>query len=575
MFLTTCLSILSLWGAAAVAVMLPSYIKVRKINIIFAGVFLSLFCIYAPMCSFMFASDGFSPVKTFLLSLYNVICVFLANGDFEKIREFSVGNVPFVYNLFIFHSLFLYLLAPIMTFGFVLSFFRNTLSYVKYILFFRKRAYILSELNERSIILARNIKKNDEFKHIVFCSVSEENPFIHEAGEIGAVCLRRGVCDIKIFGDSNIFMIGNDESENTADALKLTYKYFSLAINVYVFASKPENALLLSSVSNCQALRLLRLDMDFELVFNMLYERGHIIFDSARELSDGKKLISAVVVGLHGAGREMLRALPWFCQMDGYRVSINAFDEDSLAEEKFTFLCPELMSPEHNGTSVDGDAEYEIKIHSGISPDTKSFADSISEISDASFVFVSLGDDERNINVSVNLRMLFARAGLHPKITAVVENPEKSVSFKALSNFRGERYDIDIAGSFLEAYSESRITDSALRADALSRHLKWGSENDFFAYEYCRRSSCAAAIHMLARARCGLAYANKRAEELSESERDALECLEHKRWNAFMRSEGYVFAPNRDDIAKTHNNLVPFRELSETDKRKDSAVGTN
>jgi hypothetical protein len=55
--------------------------------------------------------------------------------------------------------------------------------------------------------------------------------------------------------------------------------------------------------------------------------------------------------------------------------------------------------------------------------------------------------------------------------------------------------------------------------------------------------------------------------------------LEHRRWNAYMRSEGYVFSgstdkKSRNDLAKMHHDLVNFADLSEEEKRKDSSVGT-
>ena len=45
-----------------------------------------------------------------------------------------------------------------------------------------------------------------------------------------------------------------------------------------------------------------------------------------------------------------------------------------------------------------------------------------------------------------------------------------------------------------------------------------------------------------------------------------------------MRAEGYVYSgspdkTSRDDLAKLHHILIPFDELSEDDKRKDSIVG--
>ena len=50
--------------------------------------------------------------------------------------------------------------------------------------------------------------------------------------------------------------------------------------------------------------------------------------------------------------------------------------------------------------------------------------------------------------------------------------------------------------------------------------------------------------------------------------------LEHNRWNAYMRSEGYVYGgtpepEGRNDLAKMHNCLVRFELLSPEDKAKD------
>ena len=46
--------------------------------------------------------------------------------------------------------------------------------------------------------------------------------------------------------------------------------------------------------------------------------------------------------------------------------------------------------------------------------------------------------------------------------------------------------------------------------------------------------------------------------------------LEHIRWNAYMRSEGYVYGILRNDLAKTHHNIVPLSKLTESDIRKDA-----
>ena len=45
--------------------------------------------------------------------------------------------------------------------------------------------------------------------------------------------------------------------------------------------------------------------------------------------------------------------------------------------------------------------------------------------------------------------------------------------------------------------------------------------------------------------------------------------MEHRRWNAYMRSEGFTYAEKRNNLAKTHNCLVTYDDLSLEEKAKD------
>ena len=85
---------------------------------------------------------------------------------------------------------------------------------------------------------------------------------------------------------------------------------------------------------------------------------------------------------------------------------------------------------------------------------------------------------------------------------------------------------------------------------------------------------------MKARIACGIPGADKKEEELTEKERNIIETLEHRRWNAYMRAEGYVYSGSKDkssrnDLAKMHHDLVDYASLSDEEKRKDSRIGTN
>ena len=76
-----------------------------------------------------------------------------------------------------------------------------------------------------------------------------------------------------------------------------------------------------------------------------------------------------------------------------------------------------------------------------------------------------------------------------------------------------------------------------------------------------------------------MSWAHKTEAELTIPERNQLEDLEHRRWNAYMRSEGFIYSgsvdkASRNDLAKMHNDLVPFERLDEEEKRKDSIIGS-
>lgn len=309
-----------------------------------------------------------------------------------------------------------------------------------------------------------------------------------------------------------------------------------------------------------------------------MFDEGDCIFENAY-FSNDRKEIHAIVVGLGKYGTEMLKALTWYAQMDGYSIDIHAFDKDELAEETFAALCPELMSEKYNGVSIPGESEYTIHIHSGVDVRTKTFADHMAALSKTTFVFVCLGEDADNINQSANIRMLCARAGCSPIIKTVVYSTDEKNALSGITNYRGQAYGIEAIGDLESTYSEELLIGSELERLALERHLKWGQEEEFWQYEYNYRSSMASAIHMKARISCGIPGADKKETELTIEERDTIEALEHRRWNTYMRSEGYVYSgssekSSRNDLAKMHHDLVDFESLTEEEKRKDSSVGT-
>ena len=564
-----------------------AYLTKRKLNLfsifLATGIFSSSFVMFLPI----HISDG-GVLRAIFLSFFNSMQIFAGGCDFLTSHDGFAFCSEYLTMYFQIWGAILFVLGFGFTFSFVLSLFKNLFANIRYLLAYKKAVYIFSELNERSLVLAGDIKSKDPKAVIVFTDVFEENEessfeMMEEAKNMRAICFKNDILVAEFKRHSSkcslyFFTIGKNETENLNQTLKLIERYKEREnTHMYLFSTNVESELLMSSVDKGKV-KVRRINEVRSLVNSLLYERGEIIFNSATDGSNGRKTVSAIVVGMGQHGTEMLKALAWFGQMDGYDLVINAFDKDHLAEDKFVALAPELMSPAYNGVYVDGEAQYKIKIHSGIDVSTAKFADEIKKISNASYVFVALGNDDINVKTAVELRTYFERMKIKPIIQAVVYNSQQKQSLQGIKNFKGQEYRIDFIGDIESSYAFDVIIDSALEDDALQRHLKWGEEEEFWDYEYNYRSSIASAIHMRARVKCGISGAGKRTEDLTREEKEGIESLEHRRWNAYMRAEGYIFSgskekSSRNDLGKMHHDLVDFASLTEEEKRKDSDIG--
>ena len=134
-------------------------------------------------------------------------------------------------------------------------------------------------------------------------------------------------------------------------------------------------------------------------------------------------------------------------------------------------------------------------------------------------------------------------------------------------------YQIDFVGSMRSRYTVDTIEQLALEDLGRQWHLQWSKNNPakqaqeeqkYNNYEYYRRSSIAGAIHLHAREELGFVPSATVSEEM-------LATLEHKRWNAYMRSEGYVGCNHCkcDHLAKMHARLVPMEQVPVEDYGKD------
>lgn len=556
-----------------------------------ASVFAAATVLFLPIYGEIFAGEPLRWLKVLLLSVHNTIRLFIVDGEFTIVTDHLTADNGWIFTPYSVLFAALFVAAPLLTFGVVLSFFKNVSAYRRYDCGYFRDAYVFSELNERSLALAESLFANAPRRMLVFTDVFEKNEetsyeLLKRARRIGAIVFRDDIRVVRLKFHSPhrklcFFTIGEDETENMEQAIRLIEKYRTLDnTHLFAFSTSADSELLLTDIDKGR-MKVRRVEEVRALINRILYEDGEKIFAGAQPAADGtEKQISALVIGLGQYGTHMLKSLSWFCQMDGYRINIHAFDRDPLAYDKLYAQCPELLSDAYNGVYLPGEAQYRIDVRSGIDVWTRQFADAVAQLTDATYVLVALGSDQENIRAAVYLRMLFERMHIHPVIQTIVYSAVEKSALCGICNYRGQPYDIRFSGDTKTSYSEKTILDSALEADALARHLKWDDdEESFWRYEYNYRSSVATAIHMRARIACGIPGADKKIEDRTPAEAEAMDRLEHRRWNAYMRSEGYIYSgspdkASRNDLAKMHHDLVDFLRLTEEEKRKDSRVSS-
>ena len=574
----------------AIYLALPRKLKVPLMAISGVGIFLATFCLFVPINIENFGGNSFLAFKTILISIYNTIAVFTANSDYSSIYEYTltIENQTLL-NFYRVVSSMLYVIAPITTFGIVLSFFKNVKAGINYALSFHKNVYIFSELNSKTILLAEDIRAKEKRATIVFTSVTDElkeqDDELYERADVMKCILFKSDLTARKFKHHQknkhicVFIMNEDE-----DAAVTLYDYIFNELkdnenaSIYFKSGSAQGKLAINRTNIPHKVKVFRVNYDTLFIYNYLHDHGFELFDTAKyDEKLGKKVISVVIFGVGRYGTQLLKALCWYCQMDGYYLKIAAIDADPELKSRLLSDAPELFNDKHNKVNIPGDAQYDIDIYSGIKNHTLEYDEIVKSIKDCTMAFACTGQDESNIDAALNLRMLFERIGIHPVINAIISG-DRAGMFQDATNFRGQPYDIRYMGDYKSSYSMNTIVNSGIEQKGLEIHKRYGKEEDFWLYEYNYRSSCASAIHLEAKIHCGIPGAGVEEDKLTPEEKETLQCLEHKRWNAWMRGEGYIFTENKDKVAtsigKMHFDITPFENLSQEEKEKDSLVNT-
>ena len=621
---------------------------VTPIKLLFAGIFVAAVVYFYPLCREFIIINNDNPEGNYFwaslwTSIQYSIRVFLLGGDLLWLFNLkdalslpiSIISDPVVRDFYTRVGSILYIVAPVLTFGFVLTFFKNAISKIIYAVAIFLPTHVFGELNERSLALATDLKKKSVFNLIIFSDITdkviaENMELVEDARMLGAILFNKDFDSIKFKGilprKLSFYLISEDEHKKLRQAEAVMKNYDHRLVELRLFSPDIRSQLLMDAFSP-KHMRAIRIDDIQTLVYHNLYTSGKMLFDRARMVDGEKdKVISAVIVGLGQYGKEMLKALTWFCQLEGYKIKITAFDSDKDAEAKFKFMCPELLHKNYNGKFTEGEPYYEIKIVGGIDVTTPKFREELEKITDASYIFVCLGTDAINLRTATEIRSIcesvdYGKDAHKPDIETVVYDSKLAKSLRTtwkaiadgatddkvlegVTNFKGKPYNILITGDLNSFYSVSTLIDSKLidagfrihhsysikdaqkkaeelktkykknriilsiKLRCLKKETDRNAARSFWKYEYNHNSSIARAIHRQLRIDMNQYPDINNWDGLTHEAKAIIANPEHIRWNAYMRTKGYSLG-KRNDLGKRHNNLVPTIKLSDDDLEKD------
>ena len=451
-----------------------------------AGVFLALTIVLFPV-SFQSYAEGFNfpGFRALLLSVHTAMRCFILDGELDMMNA-ATEHLPEAFRRwYTFYGAVLYVLAPVMTVGFILSFFRNFTAKLRIALQSGKPVFYFSELNKIALTLAADVREKNKDALIVFADVYPEDAedsyeMRKEAESIRAFCVRDDITDLisrKNDRHAEYFLIGEDQNENISQAVTIAEGSMGLFNKkIFAFSDADTDSMILESVDwkpqialaakeaektamdeiefNKQIIKFRQVNIQKQLAWTTVADKE--LFECVRKDENGENVLSAMILGFGRYGKEFFKTLLWFGQMKGIRLEINIVDiadgsdpEKPAAREIITWEMPGVAL--HNEEKVPGEDYFSVRVFSGVNAMSGTFREMFlnadgspkddetgRRLRRTTWILASLGDDNANISAAASMRSIFdqlndvntanARPDKTelPRITAIVLDDEKA-----------------------------------------------------------------------------------------------------------------------------------------------------
>ena len=474
-------------------------LKLSPIHLLLISVFVADFLLIFPVYHSALLS-GTSVWQALFMTAHDTIQIFTVNGDTAFLRDNAEAINTVIRPIFIGYGAFLYVFSPILTVGFLLSFFRNISSYIRYVFCYFSNVYVFSDMDKRAWVLAKSIAENDKRAAIVIAGRDDPN-WDDEARSINAIYFSKEITDLKLLFHSkkhsvSYLLMQEDPSKNLSDALSLTEQLRKKRSKqkkgktpqnaqkptLYVFSPLPEHEPLISSFDNtfC-SVRIV--NTVSSVIYKFLFEKGREIIESAETAEDGTRMIRVGIVGLGQYGVELAKALPWFCQIDRCQLQIHIFEKDKARISQFKAAYPSLIDQSQNKyITLPSDPQYEFHFYP-CSADSQEFCQIVSKDVAFTYFFVLTGDDDANIRVSLKTRQYCSRCHQQPIIRTRIYNTYFIDLVSNANTYTHNKYNIDTIANLAETYSYNTIIKNRMIDSALQQHLQWGNIDSFWKYD--------------------------------------------------------------------------------------------
>ena len=395
-----------------------------------------------------------------------------------------------------------------------------------------KRWYVFHEENEDAAALARALQKDDPDCLLIFPAGGEklaEGPAVlrFDWTHSELIRLRGGTQGLRFF------FLGQNDWENVSGALA---------------ACECGAACVCKSEAPID-----RLSGNME-IFSPLDAMSRSYWKNHPLRSDEH---CVVLLGCGEAGSALLeRALITNVFESGQNTEYHVFDDTA----GFAALHPEAV----RALSAEKTGEDALIFH------TEDWAVARELLQRADRILVAYDDEELNFKIWEELRTWFSTAAaLHVRL------PER---VPGIESFGGR--DENMRPEFVikdEINRRARLMNDIYN-EASGSPTPWEELGSFM-----RQSNIAAADHLIVKARfllqdetltelsradCARAYA--RYQEFCVDRADRMLEMEHRRWMRFYQMFNWKYDPVRNDEKRRHPMLVPYKELAESERKKDA-----